>query len=62
MKFIIMNIIKWFSPFKGIATKYLEEYLSFFILFNLDRKIDYVYIVSYLSFGNRFIRTKEIGL
>ena len=38
IKFIIMNIIKWFSPFKGIATKYLEEYLSFFILFNLDRE------------------------
>ena len=30
-----MNIMKWFSPFKGIATKYLEKYLSFFILFNL---------------------------
>jgi len=60
--YIMMNIIKWFSPFKGIATKYLEEYLSFFILFNLDRVIDYVDIVSYLSFGNRFIRTKEIGL
>ena len=62
VKFIIMNIMEWFSPFKGIATKYLEEYLSFFILFNLDRVIDYVDIIHYLSFGNRFIRTKEIGL
>lgn len=62
VKFIIMNIIKWFKPFKGIATKYLEEYLSFFILFNLDRVIDYIDIVSYLSFGNRFIKTKDIGL
>ena len=54
--------MKWFSPFKGIATKYLEEYLSFFVLFNLDKMIDYIDITSYLSFGNRFRRTKEIGL
>lgn len=60
--YIMMNIMKWFSNFKGIATKYLEEYLSFFILFNLDRKIDYVDIIYYLSFGNRFIKTKEIGV
>ena len=58
----MMNIMKWFSTFKGIATKYLEEYLSFFILFNLDKVIDYVDIISYLSFGNMFIRTKEIGV
>ena len=60
--YIMSNIMKWFSPFKGIATKYLEEYLSFFVLFNLDRKIDYVDIISYLSLGNRFIRTKQIGI
>ena len=60
--YIMMNIIRWFSPYKGIATKYLEEYLSFFVLFNLDKMIDYVDIISYLSFGEKFIRTKEIGL
>lgn len=55
-----MNLDQWLRNFKGIATKYLEEYLSFFVLFNLDRNIDYMYIISYLSFGNRFIKTKDI--
>jgi len=61
IKYIIRNLNKWLAAFKGIATKYLEEYLSLFILFNLDRKIDNRDIISYLYFGNRFIRTKEIG-
>ncbi len=56
-----MNLDQWLRNFKGIATKYLEEYLSFFILFNLDKNIDYIDIISYLSFGNRFIKTKQIG-
>ncbi len=60
--YIMMNIMKWFSKYKGVATKYLEEYLSFYILFNLDRKIDYIDIISHLNFGNRFIRIKEIGI
>lgn len=60
--YIMMNLEQWCSPFKGVATKYLAEYLSFFILFNLDRMIDYMDIISYLTFGNRFIRTKEIGI
>jgi transposase-like protein len=62
IKYIIRNLNKWLSNFKGIATKYLEEYLSLFILFNLDRRIDNRDIISYFSFGNRFIRTKEIGV
>lgn len=61
IKYIIRNLDKWMATFKGIATKYLEEYLSLFILFNLERKIYNMDIISYLSFGNRFIRTKEIG-
>ena len=62
IKYIIRNLNKWLSNFKGIATKYLEEYLSLFILSNLDRTINYMDIMSYyLPFGNRFIKTKEIG-
>jgi len=61
VKYIRMNIMKWFSPFRGIATKYLDGYLSFFILFNLDKMFNYISIVSYLSLGNRFMKTKEIG-
>ena len=60
--YIMMNLERWFSKFKGVATKYLEEYLSLFILSNLDRTINYMDIMPYLSFGNRFIKTKEIGI
>ena len=65
----MMNLMKWIGTFKGIATKYLEEYLSLFILFNLDRRIDYMDIISIFVFWkqiyknkrNRGIRTKNTG-
>ena len=60
--YIVANLRKWIGKFKGVATKYLEGYLSFFVLFNLDRKMDYIDIVSYLSLKNSFIKTKEIEL
>lgn len=62
IKYIVANLRKWIGKFKGVATKYLEGYLSFFVLFNLDRKMDYIDIVSYLSLKNSFIKTKEIEL
>ena len=62
IKYLLINLKNWFSSFHGIATKYLEEYISFFILFNLDKVIGYMDMIFSLSFGNRFIRTKEIGL
>ena len=40
IKYIIVNLRNWLGKFKGVATKYLEGYFSFFLLFNLDRKID----------------------
>jgi transposase-like protein len=61
MKFLRMNLSIWLKTFCGISTKYLEEYLSLFILFNLDKVIDYMDLISCLSLGYRFIRTKEIG-
>lgn len=61
IKFLKMNLNIWLKSFSGIATKYLEEYLSLFILFNLVKVIDYMDLISYLSLGDRFIRTKEIG-
>lgn len=60
IKYITMKLKQWLRTFKGIATKYLEEYLSFFILFNLDREIDFVDIVIRLSLRGGFIKTKEI--
>lgn len=62
IKYIIRNLSKWISKFKGVATKYLEGYLAFFVLFNLDRKMNYIDIISYLYNKKLFIKTKEIGL
>jgi transposase-like protein len=61
-KCFMLNLNSWFRSFRGIATKYLEEYLKFFILFSLDKKINYMDMLYHLSFGNRFVKTKEIGL
>lgn len=61
IKFLRNNINVWLRTFCGIATKYLEEYLTFFILFNLDKVIDYMDLIGYLTSGDRFIKTKYIG-
>ncbi|NME82039.1 hypothetical protein HF850_02670, partial [Clostridium sp. SM-530-WT-3G] len=54
------KVSAWFCDFYGIATKYLENYLSYFILFNLDycfKSMDMSYsLVKY--FG--FIKTSNI--
>lgn len=62
IKFLRMNLYIWLRSFCGIATKYLENYLSFYILFNLDKEVNYMDLKNYLTFGDRFIRTKEISL
>lgn len=62
IKFLRSNLNKWLRCFHGIATKYLEKYLSFFILFNLDKKIDCMDLKNYLAFGDYFIKTEEIVL
>lgn len=58
---IRIHMRKWFKVFRGVATKYLEEYFSLYILFNLDKSIDYVNLIQFLASGERFIRIKEIG-
>jgi hypothetical protein len=62
IKYIIVNLRKWLGKYKGVATKYLESYLSLFVLFNLDKKIDYIDITSYLCCKNSFIKTEEIKM
>jgi transposase-like protein len=62
IKYIIVNLRKWLGKFKGVATKYLENYLSLFVLFNLDRKIDYIDITAYLCCKNSFIKTQKIKM
>lgn len=62
IRYFESNLNEWLSSFYGIATKYLERYLHFFILFNLDKIINYMDIMYYLSFGIRFIKIKEIRI
>ncbi|WP_160686121.1 IS1 family transposase [Clostridium sp. C2-6-12] len=62
IKYIIVNLRKWIGKYKGVATKYLESYLQLFVLFNLDRKIDYIDVTSYLWRKNSFIKTQEIKM
>ena len=43
------NIKRWIGGFKGVATKYLEGYLSYFIIFNIYRKfnsLEFTYCLS----------------
>ena len=62
IKYIIVNLRKWLGRFKGVASKYLEGYLSFFILFNLDKKIDYIDIILDVCLKNSFIKSQEIKM
>lgn len=54
------NAREWFSPFKGIGTKYLESYISYFILFNLDKSFKSFEFTYSLIEEFNFIRTEEI--
>ncbi|CAI3658136.1 hypothetical protein [Clostridium neonatale] len=43
------NLRNWIGIFRGVATKYLEGYLSYFVLFNLYKKfnsLDFTYNLS----------------
>lgn len=60
IRFLRINLKNWLKSFCGIATKYLEEYLSFFILFNLDEVIDYMKLIKWLASKSRFISIKRI--
>lgn len=62
IKYIIYNLRTWLDGFYGIATKYLEKYLSWFILYNLDRKINYIDVIYLLCLKNIFISTHNIRL
>lgn len=56
------NAKEWFSPFKGIGTKYLESYLSYFILFNLDKCLQSFEFTYSLVKEFNFIKTEKIKL
>ncbi|WP_238917164.1 hypothetical protein [Clostridium sp. YIM B02555] len=53
---------KWLKRYHGVASKYLEKYLSLFILFLTKKEINYMEIFKKLSLKNRFIKTHDIGI
>ncbi|MDD3225788.1 MAG: hypothetical protein PHX70_14005 [Clostridium sp.] len=55
-----LNFRPWLSCFHGIATKYLDRYFKFFILFDSKKIVDYMDMIRYLMGKGRFIRTGEI--
>ncbi|MBK1810005.1 IS1 family transposase [Clostridium sp. YIM B02505] len=63
IKYLWPNLKKWLSIFHGVASKYLQRYLSFFIIMNLDKVIDYMDLIYDRLFeGNRFMKTDEIRI
>ncbi|EKQ57421.1 MULTISPECIES: hypothetical protein [unclassified Clostridium] len=61
VKYFTLNLENWLKVFRGVATKYLQRYLSFFVLYNLDKELDYVQIMlSNLLNGDRFIKTNKV--
>ena len=52
------NLKRWIGGFKGVATKYLEGYLSYFIIFNVYKKfnsLDFIYDLSKNYFVNNVL-------
>lgn len=60
IKYFRNNLHTWISCFYGIGTKYLKQYLCWFILFYLERKIDYINMSYDLLKRDNFIKTNEI--
>lgn len=61
IRYFMLNLKIWIDAYHGVATKYLERYLSFFVLFNLEKIFDYMNLMySDLSFGNRFMKINKI--
>lgn len=54
------NISEWLNKFHGIATKYLESYMRYFILYNLDRSFNALAVIRYLFSRIDFIKSHKI--
>ncbi|GFZ30437.1 hypothetical protein CSC2_09630 [Clostridium zeae] len=62
-KYFRSNIKDWFKTFHGVATKYLQRYLSFFVLLKLDLAISSVNLMFHnLLKGDKFIRTSKVRI
>ena len=59
IKWFPNNLGNWLKKYYGVATKYLENYLSLFILHNLKRKLNYIELFNKLALENIFLKTKK---
>ncbi|AGF56563.1 transposase-like protein [Clostridium saccharoperbutylacetonicum] len=53
---------KWLKKYHGVASKYLEKYLSLFILFLTKKEMNYMEIFKKLSLGNNFLKIMNISM
>jgi transposase-like protein len=54
------NVIRWFDCFRGIATKYLGDYLCWFIIFYRDKEFTNINLLYELAKDFSFINTEKI--
>lgn len=59
-KFFMLKLPDWMKKYRGIATKYLDEYLDLFKLYYDRITIDYIDMIYYLSRQNSFIKNSDI--
>jgi transposase-like protein len=53
---------KWLKKYHGVASKYLEKYLSLFILFLTKKEMNYMEIFKKLSLGDNFLKIINISM
>ncbi|WP_090011157.1 hypothetical protein [Clostridium sp. DSM 8431] len=53
---------RWFSSFRGIATKYLKEYLNWFMMFYRERKYYYLGYSREVIKVMKYIKICDIGI
>lgn len=56
------NVKRWFTCFRGVATKYLREYLCWFIIFYRDKEFTNINLLYELAKDFSFINTEKIRL
>lgn len=61
IKFFSSSLGKWLKKYCGVATKYLEKYLTLFILCKIKKRVNYIRIFEKLIVENRFIKVAQIG-
>lgn len=61
IKFFHNTLGLWLKKYYGVATKYLENYISLFVLFLIGTKISHHEIFTQLLLKNNFLKVDKIG-